>query len=238
MIGVILSAGIGSRLLPLTQEMPKCLIEVEGRSILDRQLEALAVAGLTKAVIVGGYRYRQIIAHLQRSPPPLPVEFVFNPFWSVASSIGSVWMAREHLREPFCLMNGDTVFDPPLIADAVARTASGVNLLVERLGAPALDDMLVTVANGEICAVAKDLPPEVATHRSLGVILSAGDGGAYRDALETVIAAPGGLNAYHHAIVARLARTSGVGAIETDRALWQEIDRPEDIAGWSGRGGQ
>jgi len=215
--------------------MPKCLIEVEGKSILDHQLEALAAAGLTRAAVVCGYRHGQIAAHLTRNPPPLAVECVFNPFWSVASSIGSVWAVRDRLDAPFCLMNGDTVFDPGLMQDVVSRAKGGVELVVEPLATPELDDMLVTVASGEVRAVAKSLPLDAATHRSLGVILSSG-GTAYRDALQDVIEQTGGTNAYHHAIVARLAETTGVGAIVAEKQRWQEIDRPEDIASWTGQG--
>lgn len=234
MQAVILSAGIGSRLLPLTREIPKCLVEVGGRSILDHQLEALHVAGVERAVIVGGYRYRQIGAHLARSAPPLPVRLIFNPFWSVASSIGSVWMARDLLTQPFCLMNGDTVFAADLLAAAVQAPGDGVGLLVEPVRAAALDDMLVTVANRQICAVAKDLPLDVATHRSLGVIVSNG-GDCYARALEHVIAQTGGLNAFHHAVIAELARYAPVRAIVAGEGAWQEIDQPEDIAAWTGQ---
>ncbi len=233
MQAVILSAGIGSRLLPLTREIPKCLVEVGGRSILDHQLEALHVAGIERAVIVGGYRYRQIGAHLARAAPPLPVRLVFNPFWSVASSIGSVWMARDLLADPFCLMNGDTVFAADLLAAAVQAPGEGVGLLVEPLRAAAVDDMLATVANRQVCAVAKDLPLDVATHRSLGVIVSNG-GDAYVHALENVIARPGGLNAFHHAVIAELAGYAPVRAIVAGEGAWQEIDQPEDIVAWTG----
>jgi choline kinase len=234
MQAVILSAGIGSRLLPLTREIPKCLVEVGGRSILDHQLDALHVAGISEAVIVGGYRYRQIGAHLARSAPPLPVRLVFNPFWSVASSIGSVWMARDRLTDPFCLINGDTVFAADLIAAAVNAPGDGVGLLVEPLRAAVTDDMLVTVANRQVCAVAKDLPLDVATHRSLGVIVSSG-GDAYARALESVIARPGGLNAFHHAVIAELAGYAPVRAIVAGEGAWQEIDNPEDIDAWAGQ---
>ncbi|MCP3734375.1 NTP transferase domain-containing protein [Sphingomonas sp. RP10(2022)] len=234
MQAVILSAGIGSRLLPLTREIPKCLVEVGGRSILDHQLDALHAAGVAEATIVGGYRYRQIGAHLARSRPPLPVRLVFNPFWSVASSIGSVWMARDRLDAPFCLVNGDTVFAADLLAAAVRAPGEGTGLLVEPLAAPEPDDMLVTIANGQVCAVAKDLPYDVATHRSLGVIVSAG-GDDYVRALESVIARPGGLDAFHHAVIAELAGYAPVRAIVAGEGAWQEIDRPDDIAAWTGR---
>lgn len=232
MKGIILSAGNGTRLLPLTEQMPKCLVDVGGRAILDHQLDALAAAGVAEAIVVVGYRGSQVVDHVASNPPPLPVSLVVNPFWAVSSSIGSVWAARAHLAGPFCLMNGDTVFAAPIIAGALAASRDGVGLLVQPIAAPELDDMLVELDGTRVRAVAKTLDPARARHRSLGVITSAG-GEAYRDALDAVITSENGIQAYHHDIVARLAETVGVTAIVDRHGGWQEIDRPEDIERWT-----
>ncbi|PAX08083.1 NTP transferase domain-containing protein [Sphingomonas lenta] len=232
MRAIIISAGAGTRLLPLTRALPKCLVPVDGRAILDHQLDALAQAGVEAATVVGGYRVEQLASHLRR-PTPLPTELVFNPFWSIASSIGSVWAARAHLGEPFVLLNGDTLFDPAILRHAVSGLKPGVSLLVEPVAAPELDDMLAKVADGRLLDVRKDLSPADATHRSLGVVLSAG-GDAYRDALADVIGADGGTQAFHHAVVAKLARSGVVHAVTPPPGLrWQEIDRPQDIGAWT-----
>lgn len=232
MKGIILCAGQGSRLLPLTLEMPKCLVKVQGQEILLHQLSALHAAGIQQVAIVTGYRHQQVLTFLERA---LPVQVfpVFNPFWSVASSIGSVWAARGHLGEPFCLMNGDTIFDASMIAGAVQRAKPGINLLVEETRDLEFDDMRVTVEDGRVLAVSKALPTEKTTHRSLGVILSDDTQGNYLKALDDVISATDGHKAFHHAVVARLAETTGVYAIGRDAGAWQEIDRPEDIERWA-----
>ena len=230
---VIVSAGRGSRLLPLTEAMPKCLVPVGGRAILDHQLDALVEAGVERAVIVAGYRADQVADHLARAGHPLETRLIFNPFWSVASSIASVWAAHDVVARPFCLMNGDTVFEGAVLRGALAAARPGVNLVVERPAAFEIDDMRVALDGERVAAVAKDLPGDVATHRSLGLVVSRDpDGGGYAAALRRVIGASGGLQAYHHAVVDRLARTGGVTAI-TANGSWCEIDRPQDIAAWS-----
>ena len=229
---VIVSAGRGSRLLPLTLAIPKCLVQVGGRAILDRQLDAVAAAGIGRAVVVAGYRADQIADHLARTPPALPVELVFNPFWSVASSIASVWAAKAEVARPFALMNGDTVFDDAVIAQALAAAKPGVNLVVEAPRAAEPDDMRVLVEGGRVAAVGKTLAR--ATHRSLGLIVSRDrDGGGYAKALRQVIGEEDGLQAFHHDVVARLAETATVHAIVEAAGRFQEIDRPEDIAAWA-----
>ncbi len=232
MKAIILAAGHGSRLLPLTLTTPKCLVEVGGRAILDHQLDAVAAAGFDGAVVVGGYRIDQIAAHLSARIGGLPTELVFNPFWSIANSIGSVWAARAYLEEPFALMNGDTVFDAPILRAAVADRVAGVTLVIEPLAEPGLDDMLVEADGDRIVAVGKHLVGHSATARSLGLIVSTG-GTTYADALRAVIGEEDGIHAYHHAVVRRAAETVGVHALRiAPDARWQEIDRPEDIAQW------
>jgi choline kinase len=231
---ILISAGQGTRLLPLTIHVPKCLVEISGRAILDHQIEALYQAGIEEIIVVGGYRNEQIREHLENHLTPIRTRLVINPFWSVASSIGSVWAARDHLDDPFILINGDTVFDSTVIETARRRARTGVNLVVEPVQDPALDDMRVRVQESRIVAVGKRLPIAETTHRSLGMVLCPDQpGGDYRRALQAVIEEPEGHNAYHHAVIDRLARAVGVTAIENAAGLWCEVDRPEDIERWT-----
>lgn len=235
---VIVSAGAGTRLLPLTLAMPKCLVRVGGRAILDHQLDALEAADIGRAVVVAGYRGDQIADHVARSRRRIQVQVLFNPFWSIASSIGSVWAAKDHVERPFLLMNGDTVFDGQVIAGAVAAAQPGVNLVVERPAAFEIDDMRVALSDGRVTDVGKDLSAPPATHRSLGMIVSRDATGGYARALRGVIGEPNGLQAYHHDVIARLARTSHVHAIVETTGDWQEIDRVADIAAWTREHGE
>ena len=228
---IILSAGRGSRLLPITATRPKCLVDIGGQSLLSHQLKALENAGLENVTVVTGYRHDQIEEAVSQCNRGMQVQVRFNPFWAVASSIGSVWAVRDRLHRPFVLLNGDTLFDAQIVAQALRDAGEGVSLVVETLHEPAHDDMLATVQNARVLAVAKDLDPSRATHRSLGLVLSAG-GSDYRTALDAVIAKEYGVGAFHHAIIDRIAKEEGVSAIERVPGLWQEIDQPGDISDW------
>jgi L-glutamine-phosphate cytidylyltransferase len=233
---VLLSAGLGSRLLPLTADRPKCLIEVGGRAILDHQVSALHAAGIRRVTVVGGYRFDQLEAFVaDRWAADEQPELVFNPFYAVSSSIGSVWAARDRLDAPFCLLNGDTVYDPALVADGLARAGEGLSLFVEPVGVPETDDMLVRLDGDRVMAVGKDLPPSLGRHRSLGFIVAGtAVGGSYAEALQRVIGETGGAQNFHHAVIDRLAHRGAVEAVRFAGGEWTEIDRPEDIARWGG----
>ena len=231
---IILCAGQGSRLLPLTAERPKCLIEVGGRAILDHQIEALGQAGITHATVIGGYRIDQIEAHVAPARAGMTIDVRFNPFWAAASSIGSVWAARDLMDAPFVLLNGDTVYEPALLADCLVRFRAGLNLVVEHVADPEDDDMRVVVADGHVTEVGKALPTAQAGYRSLGIIGTPdADGGGYRRTLDETLRGDNGAMRFHHAVVDRMARDGAVHAVEVSPMHWQEIDRPEDIASWT-----
>lgn len=231
---ILLCAGLGSRLLPLTADRPKCLIEVGGRTILEHQVEALGAAGVGGVTIVGGYRFDRLEAFVaERWAEAEQPELVLNPFYAISSSIGSVWAARHRLAAPFCLLNGDTIYDPALVADGLARVRPGLNLLVESIAAPEPDDMLVRLDDDRVIAVSKALPPSLGRHRSLGFVVGDGREG-YAAALDKVIREVDGAQSFHHAIVDRLAHESAVHAVAFEGGLWTEIDRPADIVKWAG----
>ncbi|MDP7330860.1 MAG: NTP transferase domain-containing protein, partial [Candidatus Marinimicrobia bacterium] len=78
MKAVILAAGVSRRLYPMTYEMPKCLIEVGEKPILDHQLIALQSADVNDIVLVVGYYREAIINHVQTNFPDMNIEYVIN----------------------------------------------------------------------------------------------------------------------------------------------------------------
>ena len=93
---VILAAGQGSRLLPLTEDTPKCLLDLAGRSMLEWQLRGLAAAGIREVVVLTGFRSDLVESALQRiAPAGLTVRTLFNPFYKVADNLASCWLARS-----------------------------------------------------------------------------------------------------------------------------------------------
>lgn len=233
MRAILLCAGRGSRLDPLTRDRPKCLVKVGGRAILDHQVDALRAGGVGEIVVVGGYRFDQLAVHI--AAMPYNIRLVGNPHWARTCSIGSVQAVRHLLDRPFCILNGDTIFEPDLIAAALATARPGLNLVVEH-AAPEPDDMRVALAGDRLLAVGKALAPDVASARSLGIVISSDpDGSCYRRALDALLAEPGGDQHYHHDVIDRIARAIPVHAVLSEGYGWQEIDRIGDIRAWERR---
>ncbi len=112
---LLLAAGTGSRLRPLTLDAPKCLTVVGGKPILGRLIENLREQGIQKLIVVTGYLENRIREFLQQHKGNMQVEYVFNPVYQTTNNIYSLWLARQAIKEPFLLVECDLVFDPCLL---------------------------------------------------------------------------------------------------------------------------
>ena len=116
MKAVILAAGIASRLRPLTDTTPKCLLKVGERCLLQRAFDALLQNGFREFVIVTGYR-QQIVDFLEAQYPALEVTFIYEEKYASTNNIYSLWLARPYVdKEDILLLDSDILFDPQIVA--------------------------------------------------------------------------------------------------------------------------
>ena len=114
---LLLAAGTGSRLLPLTKKSPKCLTLVNETSILERLIKSLNQNGFKRLVVVTGHLEDCIRTFLETRAGNLTIEYVFSPLYKTTNNIYSLWMARNIINEPFLLIESDLVFDPSLLTE-------------------------------------------------------------------------------------------------------------------------
>jgi len=114
---LLLAAGTGSRLYPLTKSRPKCLTMVNGTSILERLVDCLKQQGFKRLVVVTGHLEHCIREFLGTQAGGMTVEYIFSPLYETTNNIYSLWMARERIHEPFLLVESDLVFDESLLDD-------------------------------------------------------------------------------------------------------------------------
>ncbi len=131
---LLLAAGTGNRLYPLTQNSPKCLTMVNETSILERLISSLNQHGFKRLVVVTGHLENCIRKFLGNRAGNLTIEYVFSPLYNTTNNIYSLWMARKIINEPFLLIENDIVFDPSLLTGmlspgriAVARMQPWLN---------------------------------------------------------------------------------------------------------------
>jgi choline kinase len=114
---LLLAAGMGSRLSPLTQSAPKCLTMVNETCILDRLIASLNHHGFKRLVVVTGHLEDSIRNFLEDRAGNLVIEYVFSPRYKTTNNIYSLWMARNLIKEPFLLIESDLVFDSSLLKE-------------------------------------------------------------------------------------------------------------------------
>jgi choline kinase len=112
---LLLAAGTGSRLYPLTHIAPKCLTIVNGISILERLISCLNLHGFKRLVVVTGYLENHIRNFLGNQAGGIKIEYIFSPLYKTTNNIYSLWMARKVINESFLLLESDLVFDESLL---------------------------------------------------------------------------------------------------------------------------
>ncbi len=116
MKAVILAAGVSSRLRPLTNDTPKCLIKVGNKTILERTLNNLTANDIKDIIIVTGYLENQIRDYISKKYPQLSVQYIFNNLYESTNNIYSLWMTKEYvLNNDVLLLDSDIIFDKRII---------------------------------------------------------------------------------------------------------------------------
>lgn len=110
MKAIILAAGTGSRMLPLTKDTHKCLLKINNEPIIRNQINHLNSAGISDINLVGGYKFDLIKDYLKDE-----VEYSFNPFYETTNSVVSLWLAVQNIDSDILIINSDVVFDDELV---------------------------------------------------------------------------------------------------------------------------
>ena len=231
---IILSAGQGSRLGHLTTDRPKCLIEFNGRTLLDRQLDALAANGVEEAVVVTGFRDDQIEAALQRRGNIGPrVRTVYNPFYKVADNLGSLFVAKAEIEGDVLVWNGDTLVSEELMARVVGNEGQdGICVTIDRKDGYDEDDMKVVVDDaGRLHAIGKRLDLNEVNAESIGLLAFRGAGAqTFRHAIERAIRTAEGTTIWYLRVIHQIAQEAPVWTLDIKGHEWGEVDFPEDVA--------
>lgn len=223
---VILAAGNGSRLSAARGTLPKPLVPVAGRTLIEHALDQAAVAGVEEAVIVTGNAADQMRAHLDGIETPLRLTVVFNPRFHEPNGV-SLLAAAPHITGPFFLQMADHVFAQPVLrflGQADAAPAECIRLLVDYhpVGLDEDDATKVRTTGPLITAIGKDVYPYDAV-----------DTGCFRldprifTALEDV--------ARHEppSVTLGMRRMLAQGlfaAVPLTGVRWTDVDTPEDYA--------
>ncbi len=227
---LLLAAGTGSRLFPLTQSAPKCLTMVNETSILDRLIVSLNHHGFKRLVVVTGHLEDCIRNFLEDRAGNLVIEYVFSPLYKTTNNIYSLWMARNLIDEPFLLIESDLVFDPSLLKEMLYPDRIAVAGIK-----PWLNGSTVTINQSHcVDAFHRDTSwsPTRTKYKTVNIYsFSLSSWYQVVDVLNEYIQA-GRVNDYYEVIFREMVAQNSLSlrAISFDDKPWYEIDTLEDLA--------
>lgn len=226
---IILSAGRGKRLTPLTDALPKCLVRLHDRPLLEWQMRALAACGVSRVSVVTGFGSAAVESALRGMRLPGEARAIFNPFHAVADNIGSCWAASAAFAADTVLLNGDVVFEPAVLARVLAADGPDIAVTVSGKADYDADDMKVRIEGSWLTRVSKQLEGPV-SGESIGMIRFRRAGSArFLAAMRAALDAPGGVSLWYLSVIDALARKGGVGVTRVDGLSWAELDFPRDL---------
>ena len=227
---VLLAAGTGSRLQPLTNSAPKCLTEVSGIPILQRLTVTLSRHGFTKLVVIIGHLGGHIRRFLAENPNGLSLQFIENPVYATTNNLYSLWLARLEVREPFLLVEADLVFDDDLL---------GKLLIPERAAIAAYDPAYmsgttVLLDSNEMITqmdVGRSRKPEGRLYKTVNIYslsLPSWDEMIVRMGQKVKA---GSVNDYYEVVLADMikAKQLSLQAVDFNAGRWFEIDTLDDL---------
>ena len=230
MIGVILAAGMAKRLRPLTDTKPKCLLEVGGKTLLQRTVEAMQSAGVKEFLVVTGYRSEMIRDFFTPHFSLLTPRFIDNVDYEHNNNIFSLWMAMQELHgQEVLLMDSDILCDPEAVRRVARQDCDALAMQRHELGE---EEMKIVVdASGSIKEISKTCRVEDAIGESVGIEkMTPSYTEALYQELRKMILDEGLIDIFYERAFERLIPQGHTfKVVDTTDLFSYELDTPEDF---------
>lgn len=226
MKAVILAAGLGSRLRPITNEVPKCMVPVNGIRIIDKQIDNLLINGIEDIYVVDGYKAEILVSHLKEIYPQVHV--VSNPRYAETNNMYSLYLTAKYVKgEEFLLMNSDVYYD----ADIIKGMLEGENqskIACDRSGYME-ESMKITLDGDKINHISKKITQKDHFAVSIDVYrISLDDSKKLFKEVEDTIIVRGDENSWTEVALDHIFKdTNFQPCVITGR--WYEIDNHDDL---------
>ena len=227
---IILSAGQGKRLLPLTAEIPKCLLPIQGKKLIEWQIDAMHQCGIDKITVVTGYRAEKVDEVLQRSYGPGRIKTLYNSAYAITDNLVSCWAARHEMNEDFILLNGDTLFETAVLKRLLESSDRPATVVVNHKNMYDVDDMKVEMEGRRLVRIGKNIAHDRAQGESIGMILFRGEGPMlFRSALKKALNDPEAGRKWYLSVIDEMAQVMPVWTCSITGLKWCEVDYPADL---------
>lgn len=230
MKAVILAAGVGSRLRPITDEIPKCLVKVNNKSILQWQVEHYIDSGIQQIIVVAGYLYSKVNDMISDIFPGNKITVLNNTEYSCTNNMYSLYLCKELVEEEFILSNGDVVFDQSIIKD-LSKKSDGNYICCQ---GQSYDDEAMKVIydkrKNRIVHISKSINAELAYGNSIDLYRFDINGrNQLFSWIKTTIEDQHNRNAWTEVAIDNILENVSFQVFEIGQRAWKEIDTILDL---------
>ena len=229
---IILAAGTGSRLWPLTNDVPKALSEVNGRTILTNTLENLYRCGINGVIVVIGYCGKEIELHVGSSYKGMGVSYIKNDDYQNTNSMFSLWLARDYLKEDCLVIEGDIITEEEIVRKAL-NSDNRSYWISDKFRKGMDGSMQITNEEGRIkeIRIVRETLKEYKDnfYKSVGMLkLTKEYGAALASWLDKEVEAKN-VQVYYDLVIAKYISEMPLYVLNIEGLKWQEIDSISDL---------
>jgi choline kinase len=221
---IILAAGMGTRMGELTKVIPKCLLEVNGKTVIETQIDILNESGIEDITVVVGYRADDV-----RKVLGSRVTYVENEIYSESNSSYSLYLARELLSHGWLHMNCDLLFSRKILTE-VLKPENNNSVVIDLDIKPSDDQEKVCIEDDVIIKMSKTMPFEEVDGKTIGMARFSAEGARVVLNHLSNLVDSGEKNRWFFSIISDVLEKINFSCASTDGAFWAELDTPEDLA--------
>jgi len=233
MKAIILAAGVGSRIRPLTNNCPKCLLKVDGKTILEMMISHIQDCGINEVIFVLGYLREQIKEYVKTNFPDLNAHFVTNERYEDTNTGYSLMLTKDLIADtPFIKFDADVVFDKEILKNLIECEHENCLCVDKNINLDAEEIKVIVKDNNRVVKASKTVDPKEAVGESIGIEKISGETAKVLFAeLELMMEDEQNHQEYYEGAYERLIENHvPFYALDITGLKWVEIDTQEDFA--------
>jgi len=230
MKAVILAAGVGSRLKPITERIPKALINLGGKPLIAHSIETLIDHGIRDVIIVTGYKSYKIRRFVTENYPEISVKFVHNKRYDKTNNIYSLHLAMRGLKDPFYILNSDIIYHPKIFTKLHECEKENLTISVDLREDLGKEDMKVVIDGERVVRISKKIDPKKAHGEYIGITkVTEKSLNELKNAISETMAVYGKGVFYENAFQKLIDNGGTINYAPTSGLPWAEIDDMDDL---------
>lgn len=231
MQAIILAAGLSKRLRPLTDSVPKCLLKIGDRTILEMTINNLLRNNIDKIIIVSGYRENMIKEYIVKKYASLDVTFLTNRDYENNNNSYSLWVTKNHITDDALLLDSDILFDYRIISKLLATEYPNCLAVNTRQKLGKEEIKVIIDSTNKIRHIGKDLNPEICFGESIGIEKFSKDYfSKLGEVLERKIIGENNVNEFYENSFQELINGGNdIYTVDVSEYESMEIDTPKDL---------